>query len=507
MSYTAHLSNKKNLLAGKNWENNPNNPYDTKFIASVEGETYLQDVSSPAGCGILITGMENGKIYQASWNYANLDGATVYPYARTSSANTAADGQILILNNDIPINTATTLQEMSICHNLSSYPWFKMGNGSTSGGQNIRIDRPKLIEDKNWTENIFNGHCDAYNFVALGQASRNWRSMTTLGSDVYVCVQNGDVYKQTGGMGDFVALSQTSRGWTGMTSNGTDVYACVYGGDIYKQTGGTGNFVALGQASRTWRGMTTLGTDVYACVYGGDIYKQRFTLKNNLRTHFRADCCTINSATNQTVPTIYNTMGTQATQSTATKQPLHVSNKLMNGDNRDYLTFDGVDDTTVHTEDMSNNAFDWWVVAKDLPTTSTIKGILSKGTGSSDLTDICIDFTSGLRGFYFDSNSNPVQCGAGAPPSAGINLIRYTFNSVGGSKLYLNGVLSASNATTTPPKNSSDNHYLGSRCNVFNAFLSCKLYEYLSFQVPLTESEASRVMEYLRRRYGNEANF
>ena len=58
-----------------------------------------------------------------------------------------------------------------------------------------------------------------------------------------------------------------------MTTLGTDIYACVNGGDIYKQTNGAGNFLPLGQTSRQWVGMTTLGTDVYACVYGGDIYR------------------------------------------------------------------------------------------------------------------------------------------------------------------------------------------------------------------------------------------
>jgi hypothetical protein len=76
------------------------------------------------------------------------------------------------------------------------------------------------------------------------------------------------------GTGDFIALGQTARNWYGMTTLGSDVYACVNGGDIYKQTGGTGNFIALGQTSRGWIGMTTLGSDVYASVNGGDIYKR-----------------------------------------------------------------------------------------------------------------------------------------------------------------------------------------------------------------------------------------
>jgi len=116
---------------------------------------------------------------------------------------------------------------------------------------------------------------------ALGQTTRRWVGMTTLGNDVYACVSGGDIYKQTGGTGDFIALGQTLRAWRGMTTLGNDVYACVNGGDIYKQTGGTGDFVALGQTSRNWRGMTTLGNDVYACVQYGDIYK--LSLSNTIR--------------------------------------------------------------------------------------------------------------------------------------------------------------------------------------------------------------------------------
>ncbi len=114
-------------------------------------------------------------------------------------------------------------------------------------------------------------------FIALSQTTRDWMCMTTgLNGDIYAGVYNGDIYKQTAGTGDFVALSQTTRNWRGMTTGLTgDVYNCLYSGDIYKQTAGTGDFVALSQSSRAWRGMTTgLTGDVYACVFGGDIYKQ-----------------------------------------------------------------------------------------------------------------------------------------------------------------------------------------------------------------------------------------
>ena len=82
-------------------------------------------------------------------------------------------------------------------------------------------------------------------FLPLSQASRQWRSMTTLGSDVYASVDGGDIYRQIGGTGNFVALGQTARVWYGMTTRGSDVYACVYGGDIYKQTGGTGVYLDI----------------------------------------------------------------------------------------------------------------------------------------------------------------------------------------------------------------------------------------------------------------------
>jgi hypothetical protein len=57
--------------------------------------------------------------------------------------------------------------------------------------------------------------------------------------NVYASMNGGDIYMQTGGVGNFLPLSQTVRIWLGMTAapNG-NVYASVYLGDIYMQTGG-----------------------------------------------------------------------------------------------------------------------------------------------------------------------------------------------------------------------------------------------------------------------------
>ncbi len=42
----------------------------------------------------------------------------------------------------------------------------------------------------------------------------DWYGMTTFGNDVYAWDVNGDIYKQTGGVGDFIALVQTPRDWS-----------------------------------------------------------------------------------------------------------------------------------------------------------------------------------------------------------------------------------------------------------------------------------------------------
>lgn len=112
-------------------------------------------------------------------------------------------------------------------------------------------------------------------FVGLGQTSRFWRDITVApNGDVYACVANGDIYKQTGGTGSFVATGQTSRLWVGIAaaSNG-DIYATAYGGDIYIQASGGSTFTALSQGTRNWNCISVAPNgDVYVSVYGGDIY-------------------------------------------------------------------------------------------------------------------------------------------------------------------------------------------------------------------------------------------
>lgn len=84
---------------------------------------------------------------------------------------------------------------------------------------------------------------------------------------------------QAAGSSAFQALSQTSRDWKGMAaaSNG-DIFAVVNNGDIYKQTSGIGNFVGLGIATRQYQqiGIASNG-DIFVCSGGNSanngIYK------------------------------------------------------------------------------------------------------------------------------------------------------------------------------------------------------------------------------------------
>ena len=49
-----------------------------------------------------------------------------------------------------------------------------------------------------------------------------------------ITVERREVVAGGGILGDFAPLGQTSRAWIGMTTLGNNVYATVNGGDIYK---------------------------------------------------------------------------------------------------------------------------------------------------------------------------------------------------------------------------------------------------------------------------------
>jgi len=125
--------------------------------------------------------------------------------------------------------------------------------------------------------NIYKQSSGLGSFVSLAQTVRVWYGMTASpNGDVYACENPGNIYKQTGGTGVFTSLAQTSSAWYGMASAANNnIYATVYAGNIYKQTGGVGNFVSLAQTVRNWTGITVAPNgNVYACVYNGDIYMQ-----------------------------------------------------------------------------------------------------------------------------------------------------------------------------------------------------------------------------------------
>ena len=151
------------------------------------------------------------------------------------------------------------------------------GDGLTPGGIKLSVGVASMLFFAGYPENI----PDGYLLVNGAEVSRT--TYLDLFNAIGTRYGDGDgsntfnlpvIAPEIEGLVAFISLGQTSRAWHGMTTLGLDIYACVSAGDIYKQTGGTGDFVALGQTSRLWRGMTTLGSDIYACVEAGDIYKQ-----------------------------------------------------------------------------------------------------------------------------------------------------------------------------------------------------------------------------------------
>jgi hypothetical protein len=96
------------------------------------------------------------------------------------------------------------------------------------------------------------------NFVDQGVATKNWYdiSVNSSNGDVWACVTNGSIWKDTGGDGDFVDQVSGNKSWFGISVNSSngDVWACVYGGSIWKNAGGTGSFVDQVSGNKSWYG-------------------------------------------------------------------------------------------------------------------------------------------------------------------------------------------------------------------------------------------------------------
>lgn len=504
----------KNLLSRALFINNSNAPFST-FLPSTQGEGSMKATAS-ASCEIQCTGMINGKIYMVSFDFINNVDSTAYPYILTASQNTLTDGQSLIQSNNAII-ASLVKQGFSICLNPTTNSWLKIGG---LAGQSFKIFRPKIIEDRNWTENIFNAPIvnamqngdftvDASGWIpsdaTLSSSSGSLKilntttstgiadqSINTIVGQKYVL----DVCHRNGNTTGVIKIGSTWQGYdlhNGFIIN--DVTSTLY----------SIPFTAV--SNKTWIRLRAFAGAVGDYTFFDNVSVTQASLWSKLKNHFRADCSQVASATNQIVPTVYNTVGTQAIQTTSTKQPICVRRLQQNGYNRDYLQFDSIDDTLRFTESIIDS-FDLWFIAQGLPTSGTSTTLFSKGTGLASQTDIGIDFTSGIKAFYYDTSNTLRQLNTSIfAPSIGINLIRYKFNTIEGSKLYLNRVLIGSNTIDKQvPKNSITNCYFASRCDQASTYLSVKINEYLSF-TQLTDNEANQVLKYLRNRYGNEANF
>jgi hypothetical protein len=518
MGFLLLNKSRRNLFALTQWVQNSNYPFSV-FKASIQGESLMKSPSAYAGAGIQVPDMKNGKIYMAEWEYENQADATAYPYATTASVNTAADGQSMVQSNNTPIGVRVK-QGLSICYLPETYKWIKLGNG-TQVGQSFKAIRPKLVEDKNWSDNIFNAPCEnlivngdfisgnTYGWLVISSslsiqsgALKIENTSSTPGSAYqYIKTTIGQIYtlkfnKPTGGSGILLRIGSTANTSSNILSTGS------LASGSYSYT-----FTARSETTVIRFAVESLVSGNFS--YVGNISVTGGTIHNLIRNHFRADCVQVTSATNQTVPTIYNTVGTQATQTTATKQPLHLRQLQPNGDNRDYLQFDGVDDAVVYSEDMSNSQFDIWILLRDIPSGYSPNSIFGKATGTGTSRNIAINLgiSGQIIGLYIDETATSRLCQvANNPPATGINLIRYSFNPVTGSVIRLNNTIGTTNTTPNIPANTTNTCCLGALMNT-SGYFQCKTHEILSFNRVLSGTEAQQVLKYLRGRYGTEANF
>jgi hypothetical protein len=187
------------------------------------------------------------------------------------------------LNDSIQLNNDIRLQNAALNANCwpQFYGAFQTLNQTTRTWINMDINTTTGdIYAVCYPGDIYKQTGGVGDFIAMGFTSRNYVgiAVNSITNDLYLTVQNGDIYKQTGGVGLLVALNQTVRNWYHIAINTTnnDVYAVVQNGDIYKQTGGVGDFIALNQTVRSYYGVTinSVNGDVYVSEYGGKIYKQ-----------------------------------------------------------------------------------------------------------------------------------------------------------------------------------------------------------------------------------------
>jgi hypothetical protein len=77
-------------------------------------------------------------------------------------------------------------------------------------------------------------------FVSVGLETTACHGIGVLDGDIYISTSS-DIYRQENGVGDFVRTYQTARVWGKMNPLGSVLYACVPNGDIYTATILTGN--------------------------------------------------------------------------------------------------------------------------------------------------------------------------------------------------------------------------------------------------------------------------
>jgi hypothetical protein len=97
-----------------------------------------------------------------------------------------------------------------------------------------------------------------------------WINMTSsIDGDIYAVVRNGNIYKQTKGIGEFIPISAV-RDWYDIEclSNG-NIFASTTKGDIFIQYQGVGEFTESSQIISNWGALTSDTNNNVYCINGG----------------------------------------------------------------------------------------------------------------------------------------------------------------------------------------------------------------------------------------------
>lgn len=205
--------------------------------------------------------VSNGDIYKQSGGTGNFVALGQTARNWTAFASCGADMLAFVYGGDVYRQTGGTGNFVAMSQ--TSRNW----NAATTVGTNVYA-----LEYGGTLYKLTN--CTG-NFVATGGvAHRSYYGLASIGSTLYASTYStGDIFVRTDGDGaDFGAMAQVSRDYRQMTSDGTNIYVAVWGGEPCVLLNGAGPAFPMGQVTRNWHNIVYNGARLYASGYGTDIF-------------------------------------------------------------------------------------------------------------------------------------------------------------------------------------------------------------------------------------------